>query len=169
MTSVSTSNHRGSVSTSRPSMSNSTASRALIRPPRWRSAPAFADALYLLIRSPARSYAEVFRLGVVHHHGVRGLLRGELELLGQLHADPAGVEQPDDLGPVLQVRAGGVAEGEPGAAITQLEEVLQVGRDVPADVQLGPDPGVPELGQRLGELDREPVQLDVVAVGVLLE
>src|SRR5690348_6056091 len=36
-------------------------SGSLIRPPRWRSESAFADTLYLLIRSQARSWA--FLLG----------------------------------------------------------------------------------------------------------
>ena len=39
----------------------------------------------------------------------------------------------------------------------------------PREAQLGADPGVPVLGERLGELHGQAVQLQVVAVGVVRE
>ena len=55
---------------------------------------------------------EVLRLGVVHHQGRRALLGDELHRLGQRHPDLLRRrEQPEQLGLVRQVRAGGVAPG----------------------------------------------------------
>ena len=61
---------------------------------------------------------------MVQDQGVGGLLGVELELLGELHADPLRLEQLDQLGPVLEVGAGAVAEREPGTAVAQVEVVL---------------------------------------------
>ena len=49
------------------------------------------------------------------------------------------------------------------------EEAVQVVWVGTAEPELAPDPRVPVLGQRLGELNGEPVQLEVFAVGVLRE
>src|SRR5690606_2589176 len=49
---------------------------------------------------------EVLRLRVVDDDGVRRLLRVQLELLGELDADPLRLQQLRDLRPVLQVGAG---------------------------------------------------------------
>ena len=62
--------------------------------------------------------------------GVGGLLRVELELLGQLHADPLRLQQRDDLRPVLQVGAGRVAERVAAAAEVGGQDAGQVGRVV---------------------------------------
>src|ERR1700733_6351413 len=124
MTLLSTSNHSGSVSTSRPSMSNSTPS--------------------------SDSGTEVLRLGMMDDQRIGGLLGGQLELLRQGHADSLGGQQPHHLGPVLQVRAGRVAESVPAAPVAHLQKVVQVAGIVAAEAQLGADPLVPVLGQRLG-------------------
>src|SRR5581483_7192018 len=72
-------------------------------------------------RCGAGSGVEVLRLGVVHHDGVGGLLRVQLVLLGEGHADALRLQQLDELRPVLQVGAGPVAEREARAAVFELE------------------------------------------------
>src|ERR1700733_8032851 len=98
MTSVSVSNHSGSVSTSRPSMSNSTASSTSVTS--YSPNPAIT-----CVEGPLRglSYdgprasrvvprldAEVAGGGVVDDDGVGGLLRVQLHLLRKLDADALG-------------------------------------------------------------------------------
>src|SRR3954453_4898484 len=53
---------------------------------------------------------EVLGLRVVGHERVRRLLGVQLQLLGQLDADAPWLQQVDELGPVVEVRAGAVAE-----------------------------------------------------------
>ena len=60
---------------------------------------------------------EVLRLGVVDDERVGRLLGVQLQLLGQLDADPLRLQQLDQLGAVLQVRAGRVAEGVARTAV----------------------------------------------------
>src|SRR3954451_9146575 len=86
----STSYQRGSESTSRPSMSNSTAA---------------ARSLKVL-----STCVEVLGFRMVHDDGVGRLLRVQLELLGQRDTDAVRLQQLDHLRPVLEVRAGRVAE-----------------------------------------------------------
>ena len=84
-------------------------------------------------------------------------------------ADPLGSEQLDDLGAVLQIRAGGIAEAStarPGSPAGRSPRRRRV-RSASREAELLADPRVPVLGQRLGQLDGQPVQLEVVAVGVL--
>src|ERR1700685_3019154 len=100
MTAVSASSQSGSESISSPSMSNSTA--------------------------VLDSHTEVLRLAMVQDDRVGGLLGMQLHLLGELDADPGGLEQAHHLGPVGQVRAGRVAEGVPRAAVVDPEEAIQV-------------------------------------------
>src|SRR5690348_15881948 len=107
MTAVSASSQSGSESTSSPSMSNMTAVSARGGDP--PEPPATGGTL------PPRppwdhSYAEVLRLGVVDDDGVGRLLGVQLHLFGQLDTDPGRFEQPDHLGAVGQVRAGGIAD-----------------------------------------------------------
>src|SRR6516165_253107 len=130
MTAVSVSSHSGSESISSPSMSNSTATDGAMVP---------------------ASDTEVLGLGVVHHDRVCGLLGMQLHLLGQLDADAGRIEQAHHLGPVGQVRTCGVAEGVPRALVVDAEEAGQIAGVSAADAELTPDPGVPVLGQRLGE------------------
>ena len=54
---------------------------------------------------------------MVQHQRVGRLLGVQLELLGQLDADPLRLEQVDQLRAVLEVGAGAVAEREPRAAV----------------------------------------------------
>src|ERR1700676_2049016 len=139
MTAVSASSHSGSESTSNPSMSNSTApggSGGVF----WFGPPRPAGLAPL--------YGEILRLGVVHDNGVGGLLGMQLHLLGQLNPDPGRLEQAHDLGPVGQVRAGGIADRVPGAAVAEPEEAVQVVGIGPGESELAPDPGVPVLGER---------------------
>ncbi len=77
----------------------------------------------------------------------------QLHLLGQLDADPGRLEQADHLGPVGQVRAGGIADRVPCAAVADPEEAVQVLGIGAGEAELAPDPRVPVFGQRLGELD----------------
>ena len=97
------------------------------------------------------------------------LLRNELELLAQRDADAPGIEQVEDLLLVLEVRARGVAERVPRAAIALIEQLLDRRRVVSGDPELLADPLVPELRERLGHLDAEPVQVQVLLVAVVGE
>ena len=65
--------------------------------------------------------------------------------------------------------AGAVAEGEAGAAVLEGEHVLDVGGVLAGEAELGTHARVPVLGERLGQLDGQAVQFEVVAVGVGLE
>src|SRR5262249_16000849 len=78
--------------------------------------------------APRSARVEVLRLRVVDHDRVRGLLGVQLELLRELDADALRLQQVRDLGPVLQVRARPVAEGEAGAPVLQGEHVLHLVR-----------------------------------------
>ena len=71
------------------------------------------------------SSAEVLRLGVMGDQRVGGLFRSELELLREAHPDPFRAQQPDNLGPVLEVGAGRVAERVAGSAVALVRQ--QVG------------------------------------------
>src|SRR5579875_2108023 len=100
MTALSTSYQSGSESTSSPA---------------WGSRPA----------APVPSDTEVARLGVVRDQRVGGLLGCQLELLGQLHADPLPPEQAHHRGPVLQVRAGRVAERVAAAPVSDAQDAVE--------------------------------------------
>src|SRR5215831_17574783 len=115
------------------------------------------------------SSAEVPCLGVVRDQRVGGLLGDELELLRQHYPDPLRAQQPDQLCPVVQVRAGRVAERVAAAAVADLEDAIQLGRVELGQAKLLAHTAVPVLRQGLGELNRQPVQLQVVPVGVLGE
>src|SRR5262249_14849197 len=115
------------------------------------------------------SGAEIRRFRVMGDQRVGRLLGRELKLLGQCHADPLPVEQPHELRAVLQVWAGRVAERVPAAAVSHPQDAVDGVRVVTADAKRLAYPRVPELREGLGKLNREPVQLQVVPVGVLGE
>ena len=97
------------------------------------------------------------------------LLGVELQLLAQLDADPRRVEQLHERSPVLEVRARRVAERVSRTAVRLVADGgvhVAVGR---AEAQLVAHAAVPQLGQRLGQLHGEAVELQVVAVRVRLE
>ncbi len=81
----------------------------------------------------------------------------------------SGVEQPHDLGPVLQIGAGGVAEAVPAAPVAHAQDARRDRQGRRPRCPEPADPRVPVLGERLGQLHRQPVQLQVVAVRVLGE
>src|SRR3546814_17451147 len=94
-------------------------------------------------------------------HDRRGrLLRVELVLVGQHDADLRRLEQAQELLLVLQLRAGRVAEGVARAAIALAEHGIEVAGVLVAEAELAPDPLVDILGQRLGHLDAEAVQVE---------
>ena len=80
-----------------------------------------------------------------------------------------GVQQVEQLGLVLELGAGRVAEGVARAAVALPEHGVERGVVLWGEADLVADARVPVLGERLGQLHREPVQLEVVAVGVLGE
>src|SRR5690242_20205567 len=80
---------------------------------------------------------EVLGLRVVGHQRVRGLLGVQLQLLGQLDADPARLEQRDKLGAVVEVRAGAVAQRVAGPAVAEPEVLLDVRRVLGGDGRAG--------------------------------
>src|SRR5689334_24917836 len=151
MTAVSASSQSGSESTSSPAMSNSTASggRSPPDPPcSWGDCPSPQTPLGPLrgrSGEPYDSDTEVLRLGVVDDDGVGRLLGVQLHLFGQLDADPGRFEQADHLGPVGQVRAGGIADRIARAPVTDPEEAVEVVGIGIGDAELAPDPRVPGL------------------------
>ena len=72
-----------------------------------------------------KSDVEIARLGVVQDDRGGRLLGVELVLVGQLDADPRGVEQREQLALVGEVGAGGVAEGVARAAVALLEQLVR--------------------------------------------
>src|SRR6187402_1172772 len=101
--------------------------------------------------------------------GVGRLLRVQLELLGQRHADPLWLEELHDLGSILEIRARRVPEGVPRTPVALLEHGVEPGLVLVAEAELAADSGMPALGERLRELHGQAVELEVVAVLVLLE
>src|SRR3954452_7813285 len=90
-TSDSTSYQTGSESISSPSMSNKTAAG--------------------VTGAEKSSGAEGLGFRALHDDRVRRLLRDELERLRQRHTDPLRMQQLDNLGAVLEIGTGGIAEG----------------------------------------------------------
>jgi hypothetical protein len=106
---------------------------------------------------------------MVHDHRVRGLLGMQLELLRKLDADSLRTQKCHEFAPVVQIRACRIAEGVSGDAIGLVADHLLHRTVIGREAKNGPDPSVPHIGQSLGQLNTEPVQLQIVAVGVLLE
>ena len=79
---------------------------------------------------------------------------------------PRSTQQLQQRRLVGEVRAGRVAEAVARAAIALLEQLAHVARIVVAEAELGADLAVDVLGQRLGQLDPQPVQADIVLVAV---
>src|SRR3954471_10832343 len=149
-TSDSTSYQTGSESISSPSMSNKTAAA--------------------VTGAEKSSGVEVLGFRVMHDDRVRRLLRDELERLRQRHADPLRVQQLDNLGAVLEVRTGRITEGVARPAVTLMcEQVGELRRVLGREAELFTDALVPVLRERFGELHGQPVQLQVVTVGVASE
>ena len=95
----------------------------------------------------------------------RGALLGlELELLGELHADPVQLEQLVELGLVLEVGAGRVAPRVARAAVLLAEQPGERRAVLVGEAPLLADAVVPQLGERLGHLDREAVAEEVLLV-----
>ena len=60
---------------------------------------------------PNPSHRKILRVGVEDDDGAGGLFGVELVFVGERHADAVGVEEAEEKTLVLEVRAGGVAEG----------------------------------------------------------
>src|SRR5215213_3694499 len=114
-------------------------------------------------------YREVLRLLVVDDDGGGGLLGDELELFAQLDADALGREQLEELRLVFEVGARRVAEAEARALVALVEEFREFRRVAFGDAQLFADALVPEFRERLGRLDREAVEVQIVGVVVRAE
>src|SRR3546814_13732562 len=91
--------------------------------------------------------AEVFRLRVMEHDRRRALFRMELVLVAELHPDLAGIEEAEKLVLVLQVRAGGIAEGVAAAAVALLEHLLHVAIVLGGEAELGARPEESRVGE----------------------
>src|SRR6185312_12964959 len=105
---------------------------------------------------------EVFRLRVVDDDRRGRLLRVELVFLAELDADRLGAEQRQELGLVGEVRAGRIAERVAAAAIALRQHLVVVARLLSRETELAADALVDVFGERLGHLDREAVQVQVV-------
>ena len=72
----------------------------------------FVNGAALALRStPLPSHGEILRVGVEDDDGAGGLFGVELVFVRERHADAFGVEEAEEKNLVLEVRAGGVAEG----------------------------------------------------------
>ena len=96
----------------------------------------------------------------------RALLGLELELLGELHADAVQLEQLVELRLVVEVGARGVAPRVARPAVLLAEEPGERRAVLVGEAPLLADAAVPQLGERLGHLDRQAVQQQVVLVPV---
>ena len=93
------------------------------------------------------------------HDDRRGrLLRIEHKLLGEFHADPLGSEQIEKLGLVFNIRTCRVTKAVARTLITLMEKLREFRSVAGRNPQLLPYSLVPPLGQRLGGLDRQPVE-----------
>ncbi len=113
--------------------------------------------------SASISRYKILGLGMVDDDGVGALLGLQVELLGEAHADVLlGLEQAEDLRLVLEVGAGGIAEGVTRAAIFLVEEIGDARRVFAGDAEQLARLLVDQLGQRLGGLHREAVQIEIL-------
>lgn len=115
------------------------------------------------------SYVEVLGFGVMDDDGAGGLLGVDLPIFGEVAADAGGVEQREEFFLVLQVGAGGVAEGVARAAVFLGEEAFDFGAVICGDAQFLSHALVPELGEGFGGFDGEAVEVEIVGVVVGLE
>src|SRR5688572_3445974 len=164
----------GSVSASVPSKSHSAAARvevvvSLMARPFFLTPPGMREPAQSPTVQPELSRVEVLRLRMMHDQRVSGLLGMQLQFLGQLNADPLWVEQRHQLAPVAQLGAGRIAEGVSGASVGLVADHLLHRPVVAGKSEIRPDPGMPHLGQCLGQLHTQPMQLEIVPVRVLLE
>ena len=90
-------------------------------------------------------------------------------LLAHRDADASADEQLGDLRVVLEVGARRVAPRVAAAAVLLAEQPGERRAVLVGEAPLLADAAVPELGERLGHLDAEPVQQQVVLVPVLGE
>ena len=119
------------------------------------------------VHEPLRaSDDEVLRLGVGDDDRRGALLGLELELLGELHADAVQLEQVVELGLVLEVGARRVAPRVARPAVLLAEQPGERRAVLVGEAPLLADAAVPQLGERLGHLDREAVGEEVVLVAV---
>src|SRR5450756_2093913 len=79
---------------------------------------------------------EVLGLGVMHDQGIGGLLRVQLQLLGERDTDARRVEQPDQHRSLLQVRTGRVTERVARPAIALPQDGTEVFVVIGAEAQL---------------------------------
>ena len=79
------------------------------------------------------------------------------------------VEQVEDRDVVLEVGARGVAAGVATAAVLLPEEAAEARAVLVDEAPLGADALVPQLGERLGHLHAEPVQVQVLLVPIVGE
>ncbi len=80
------------------------------------------------------------------------------------HADAVDLEQLGDLRLVVEVGARGVAPRVARAAVLLAEQPGERRAVLVGEAPLLADAAVPQLGERFGHLDREPVQQQVVLV-----
>src|SRR5437879_5462322 len=105
---------------------------------------------------------EVLRPGVMADECRGRLLRLVLEVFAERHADPLGIEQLGDLGVVLEVGARRIAPRVPPTAVLLPEQTGERGAVLAGEPPLLADAAVPVLGQRLGHLDTEAMQEQIV-------
>src|SRR5579883_2081980 len=111
---------------------------------------------------------EVASLRVVHDDRGRRELGLEHGALGRRDADLVGREELQDLELLLEVGTGGVAEAVARALILHAEERRPVLGVLPMDPELAPHARVEHLGERLGRLGRDPLEVEHVRVLALV-
>jgi hypothetical protein len=94
------------------------------------------------------------------------LLGVELGFLADGDADAHGAQEVEQLGLVLQVGAGGVAEGISGTSIAMANHFGHGAVVLVAEAELSADARVHVFGHGLGQLDAETEQAEIVAIAV---
>src|SRR5215217_7116998 len=112
---------------------------------------------------------EVLGLRMMDDQSVRRLFWMQLQLLRKDDADPLRAKQIDKLRPVFQIGTGGIAEGVAGASVGLVPDHVVDWAIVTSETEVRANPRVPHFRQGLGQLHAQPVQLQVVPIGVLFE
>src|SRR5215203_7213008 len=112
---------------------------------------------------------EVLGLRMMDDQSVRRLFWVQLQLLRKDDADPPRAKQIDKLRPVFEIGTGGIAEGITGASVGLVADHVVDWAIVTSETEVRANPRVPHLRQGLGQLHAQPVQLQVVPIGVLFE
>src|SRR6185437_2510615 len=106
---------------------------------------------------PTASHHKILRTGMVHHHRRSGLLRFNLERVGQRDPDLLRMQNREQLGLVLEIRTRRIPKRVARAAVFLMEQISDPRRILRADSKLLANLAVHVLGERLSSFHAEPV------------